>query len=78
MAVIKVKELIVTSSESFEDALQQAINQVCELKKNVTGAKIISQTVEVKDGKIVEYKVNVKVAYKWQKELHDRLQKNNS
>jgi flavin-binding protein dodecin len=71
MAVIKVKELIGTSKESFEDALKQAVKQACEQKKNVTGAKIVSQNVEIKDGQIVEYKVNLKVAYKWQKELHE-------
>jgi hypothetical protein len=70
MAVIKVKELIGTSRESFEDALKQAVKQVCGQKENVTGAKIVSQNVEIKDGQIIEYKVNLKVAYKWEKELH--------
>jgi flavin-binding protein dodecin len=70
MAIIKVKELIGTSVNSFEDALKQAVAQACEQKKNITGAKIINQTVEIKDGQIVEYKVNLKVAYKWEKELH--------
>jgi len=70
MAVVKVKELIGTSPNSFDDALNQAISQTCEQKKNVTGAKIIAQNVEIKDGKIVEYKVNLKVAYRWEKELH--------
>lgn len=70
MALIKIKELIGTSSKSFDDALKQAINQACEQKKNVTGAKIVRQTVEIKDGQVVEYKVNLKIAYKWEKELH--------
>jgi len=70
MALIKVKELIGTSSKSFEDAIKQAVSQACEQKKNVTGAKIVGQNVEIKDGQIDEYKVNLKVAYKWEKELH--------
>ena len=70
MALVKVKELIGTSSKSFEDALKQAVSQACEQKKNVTGAKIVGQNVEIKDGQISEYKVNLKVAYKWEKELH--------
>jgi len=72
MALIKVKEVIGTSTESFDQALKEAIKQVCEQKQNVTGAKVIAQTVEIKDGNIVEYKVNLKVAYKWEKELHNR------
>lgn len=70
MALIKIKEVMGTSSESFEGALKEAVAQVCQQKQNVTGAKIKSQTVEVKDGQIVEYKVTVKVAYRWEKELH--------
>jgi len=70
MAVIKVKELIGTSPNSFDEALHNVITQAAEQKKNITGAKILSQTVEIKDGKIVEYKVNVKIAYLWEKELH--------
>jgi len=72
MALIKVKEVIGTSPKSFGDALKEAVNQVCQQKKNVTGAKVLAQTVEIKDGQIVEYKVNVKVAYKWEKELHNK------
>lgn len=70
MAIIKVKELIGTSEKGFKDALQNVVNQACSQKKNVTGAKVIGQTVEIKDGKIAEYKVNVKVAYRWEEGLH--------
>lgn len=70
MSLIKIKEVIGTSPESFDKALEEAIKQVCAQKQNVTGAKVIAQTVEIKNGEIVEYKVNVKVAYKWEKELH--------
>ena len=70
MALIKVKELIGTSSKSFEDAIKQAISRACEQKKNVTGVSIVGQNIEIKDGQINEYKVNLKVAYRWEKELH--------
>lgn len=68
MSVIKIKELIGTSKISFDDALKQSISHACEQRRNITGAKIISQTVEVKDGQVIEYKVNLRVAYKWEKE----------
>ncbi len=71
MAVIKVKELIGASKESFEDALKQAVKYAAEMKKNVTGAKIINQNVEIQDGRIIEYKVNLKIAYRWDKSLHE-------
>lgn len=70
MAVIKIKEIIGTSPNSFEEAFENAIRYACQEKQNVSGAKIISQTVSIENGQIVEYKVNVKVAYRWEKELH--------
>ena len=70
MPVVKVKELIGISPKSFEDALNEAIKQACGQKQNVTGAKILGQNVTIKDGKIVEYKVNVNIAYLWEKKFH--------
>ncbi len=66
MAIIKIRELIGTSPKSFDDALKTLVGHQVKAGKNVTGAKVLSQTVEVKDGKIAEYKVNAKVAYKWE------------
>lgn len=70
MPIVKIKELIGISKKSFDDAFRQAVEQACEQKENVSGAKIVSQSVEVKEGQIAEYKVNVKVAYRWNKEQH--------
>ncbi len=69
MSLIKVKEVIGVSKTSFEDALNQAVQQESALKKNLTGAKLIGQNIEIKDGQIVEYKVNLKIAYKWDQGL---------
>lgn len=66
MALIKIRELIGTSPKSFEDALKGLIDYQVKAGKNVTGAKVLGQSVEIKDGKVVEYKVNAKVAYKWE------------
>jgi len=66
MAIIKIRELIGTSTEGFEDALNKVVEHELKSGKNVTGAKILSQSVEVKDGKIISYKVNANVAYKWE------------
>lgn len=66
MAIIKIRELIGSSSESFDDALKKVVEHEIKAGKNVTGAKILSQSVEVESGRIKEYKVNVNVAYKWE------------
>lgn len=67
MAVVKLRELIGASEKSFEDALNQVIKFVSEDKPHLSGVKILSQTVDIEDGKIKQYKVNVKVAYRWEK-----------
>ncbi len=72
MATIKIKEIIGTSPDGFHKAFQNAIDQACKEKQNLTGARILSHTVSIKDGKITEYKVDVKVAYLWKEELHGK------
>ncbi|MBU3901301.1 dodecin family protein [Patescibacteria group bacterium] len=67
MTIVKIRELIGTSSESFEEALQNIVEHEAAAGKQVTGVHVVNQTAEVKDGKITEFKVNAKVAYKWEK-----------
>jgi len=67
MAIIKIRELIGTSAESFDGALKNLVSHEVAAGKNVTGAKILSESVDIQDGKILEYKVNARVAYKWEK-----------
>jgi len=66
MSIIKIRELIGLSEKSFEDALKNVIEHEVKVGKNVTGVKIKSQTVEIKEGKITTYKINAAVAYKWE------------
>lgn len=62
MAITKVVEVNSSSSKSFEDAIQTGIAKVTETVKNVQGAWINEQKV-VKDNKITEYRVNLKINY---------------
>ncbi len=67
MAIIKVRQVIGISKTSFDDAIRQIIEEEAVKKgKNVTGLKILDQTVSVTDGQIKEYKVNAHIAYKWE------------
>lgn len=66
MAIVKIRELIGISAKSFEDALKQIVDFVGKDKHNLTGLKIVDQSVSLDKGQIVEYKVNVKAAYKWE------------
>jgi flavin-binding protein dodecin len=63
MSVAKVTEIISASNESFEDAVAQGIKRASKTLKNVTSAWVQNQQVTVKDGKIKEYRVNLKVTF---------------
>lgn len=63
MAIAKVVEVNSSSSKSFEDAIQTGIAKVTETVKNVQGAWINEQKVVIKDNKITEYRVNLKISF---------------
>jgi hypothetical protein len=63
MAVARVTEIISSSKESFEDATVKGIARASKTLKNVEGAWVKSQKVIVKNGKISEYRVNLKVTF---------------
>ncbi len=63
MAVIKVIELVGTSPNSWEEATESAIYKAAETIRGIVGADVIRQNVVVEDGDIIEYRVDVKVAF---------------
>ena len=63
MSVAKVSELSVTSTKSFEDAIQQGVARASKTLRNVRGAWIKEQHVRCENGKITEYQVNMMVTF---------------
>jgi dodecin len=63
MSVAKVSEISVTSSKSFEDAVQQGLTRASKTLRNVRSAWIKEQRVRCDNGKIVEYQVNMMVTF---------------
>ena len=63
MAVARVTEIISSSPVSFEDAIQTGIKRANKTLENVKGAWIHDQKVVVEKGKIIEYRVNMKVTF---------------
>jgi len=63
MAVAKVTEIISSSPTSFEDAVQKGIARADKTLKNVRGAWVSGQKVEVEKGKIKEYRVTMRVTF---------------
>jgi dodecin len=63
MSVAKIIELSSGSKKSFEDAIAQGVAKASDSLSDVTGAWVSEQKVVVKDGKIVEYRVQMKVTF---------------
>lgn len=63
MSVAKISEISASSEKSFEDAVMKGITRANKTLKNVTGAWIQDQKVDVIKGKIVAYRVNMKVTF---------------
>ena len=64
MSVAKVSEISVTSSKSFEDAIQLGLTRASKTLRNIRGAWVKEQHVRCgQDGKINEYQVNMMVTF---------------
>ena len=63
MSVARVTEITASSKKSFQDALEKGIERANKTLKNVRGAWVQEQKVEVEDGRIVAYRVNMKVTF---------------
>lgn len=63
MSVAKVSEIISSSNKSFEDAITKGIARANKTLKGVRGAWVDNQKVVVVDGKITEYRVNMRVTF---------------
>jgi len=62
-AVVRVIELVGVSAQRWSDAAQQAVTRASQTLRHITGLDVVKSSAVVKDGKIVEYHVNVKLAF---------------
>ena len=63
MSIARVVELSATSEQSFEDAMRQGIARATRTLRNVKSAWIKEQEVEISEGKLVKFKVNMLVSF---------------
>ncbi|NLZ93338.1 MAG: dodecin domain-containing protein [Firmicutes bacterium] len=63
MTVAKIVELVGQSEVSWENAVKNAVADAAKTIDNITGVEVSNWTAQIKDGEIVEYKANVKLAF---------------
>ncbi|ACB85234.1 dodecin family protein [Natranaerobius thermophilus] len=63
MDTVKVVELVGESTESWEQAIENAVHEASKTIDNIAGVEVYNMTADVDNGRLVEYKANVKVAF---------------
>ena len=63
MSIAKVTELTASSNKSFEDAIQHGIARAAQTVRNIQSAWVNEQTVVVKNDKVTEWRVNLRVTF---------------
>jgi flavin-binding protein dodecin len=63
MSVARVTEITASSPKSFEDAVRLGVERASQTLKNVEGAWVQDMKVVVKDGKVTEFRVNMKITF---------------
>lgn len=63
MSVLKVVEILGNSTVSWEDAVQQVVNEASKTIQNIKSVYVQDMQAMIKDNKIVQYRVNAKVTF---------------
>ena len=63
MSIVKVIEVIASSSQSWEKAAQTAVKDAGKSVKNIKHFYVENMTALVEDGKISEYRINGKISF---------------
>lgn len=59
----KVIEVLAKSDKSWEDAAQNAVDEVSKSVKHVRSVYIENMSAKVEGGKIEEYRINAKITF---------------
>jgi flavin-binding protein dodecin len=66
MGVIIIREMVGTSPKSWSDAARQAVATASKTVRNIVTVEVVKSTAEVRDGEIVEYRVEVKIGFEYE------------
>ena len=62
-SVAKVIEVSSRSDKSFEDAIEAGVKRASDTVKRIKGGWVNEMTFDVDDGKVVGYKVNMRLTF---------------
>jgi flavin-binding protein dodecin len=66
MGVIIIREMVGTSPDSWSDAARQAVATASRTVRNIREIEVVSSTARVVDGRITEYRVELKIHFEYE------------
>lgn len=63
MPVVKIVELIGSSPDGWNEAVENAVKEAAKTVRNIKGVHVKRCTAKVEDNKIVEYRADVKIVF---------------
>ncbi len=66
MSVVKVIELIGESPNSWEEATKNALEVAAKSVRGIVGIDVDHFTAKVQDNKVVAFRANIRVAFKYE------------
>ncbi len=63
MAVARVTKITSSSTETFQDAVDQGLSRASETLRGITGLEVVSQKAKVENGAITEYRSTIEVTF---------------
>ncbi len=67
-SVYKVIELVGSSPESWEKAAANAVETAAQSLRDLRIGEVVEQDMQLENGKVIAYRVKVKVSFKYQGE----------
>ncbi len=63
MSIARITEISSSSTKSFDHAIEEGIERAAKTIRNIEGAWVKDQKLVIKDNKISEYRVNMKISF---------------
>jgi flavin-binding protein dodecin len=65
--IVKVIELMSESSKSWEDAVQNVVDEASKTLRNIRSIYVKEFTAAVDEGKVTSYRINAKVTFEMER-----------
>ena len=63
MTVVKVVEIVGSSTKGWQEAAEAALKETSKTVRNIVGMNVVGWTAKVEESKTVSYRADVKIAF---------------